>query len=398
MSLGSLLEAIEMIEPSAARAVQHQPTLAEVTPEQRMAFDHLWDQLGNIDGEFGILTLDGEPCREYRAGLLAAARDPRLQELQGLRVARWPNHDSELEDYEHLLWALSGRELPGLRRCMLDGLHSVDAQANTTIGDLSGLLESAPNLEQLQAFGDVTGLTSSTSLVKLDLVVTRCRREFVASMQRSRFDRLETLILGVYDFELCSAEIAAELGRAVLPSRFPALRELVLYDVPHASAFLEQLLKHRALFDQLEFLRLGLDLDSDCVELLERYAPDLSKVGTVELGTNLMTPSKSKHLEEVITGYTSSFEKTPGPRIAPPPREFPDDPVLRETLDRPVTQLEVAVFTEEAIERSGAKTIRDLVQYNELELLEWFEFPSKSLKEIKEILAQMNVTLRYDPD
>ena len=64
---------------------------------------------------------------------------------------------------------------------------------------------------------------------------------------------------------------------------------------------------------------------------------------------------------------------------------------LREKLDRSIEELELSVRSFNCLEAAGIKTIRDLVQKSESEMLKYRNFGRKSLSEIKNILRDMGL-------
>ena len=65
----------------------------------------------------------------------------------------------------------------------------------------------------------------------------------------------------------------------------------------------------------------------------------------------------------------------------------------KKTLDRLVEELELSVRTSTCLDEAGIERIGDLVQKTEAEMLKTKNFGRKSLKEIKEILAEMGLAL-----
>jgi DNA-directed RNA polymerase subunit alpha len=66
---------------------------------------------------------------------------------------------------------------------------------------------------------------------------------------------------------------------------------------------------------------------------------------------------------------------------------------LNENLFRSVDELELSVRSANCLQNANIKTIGDLVQRTEAEMLKTKNFGRKSLKEIKEILAEMGLSL-----
>ncbi|RMF74908.1 MAG: DNA-directed RNA polymerase subunit alpha [Acidobacteria bacterium] len=70
-----------------------------------------------------------------------------------------------------------------------------------------------------------------------------------------------------------------------------------------------------------------------------------------------------------------------------------EDDRLREHLDRSIDELELSVRSYNCLKNAGIETVRDLVQMTEAELLKTKNFGRKSLNEIKELLADMKLSL-----
>jgi DNA-directed RNA polymerase subunit alpha len=127
----------------------------------------------------------------------------------------------------------------------------------------------------------------------------------------------------------------------------------------------------------------------------------------LELWTNgSVTPEvavadASRILEDQFNLFTD-FMHTP-----PPPPETGEtgaEPVLRtelnEHLFRSVDELELSVRASNCLKTANIRTIADLVQRTESELLKTKNFGKKSLNEIKTILGEMGLSLgmRLDPE
>ncbi|RMG13178.1 MAG: DNA-directed RNA polymerase subunit alpha [Deltaproteobacteria bacterium] len=88
-----------------------------------------------------------------------------------------------------------------------------------------------------------------------------------------------------------------------------------------------------------------------------------------------------------------TFDETEEP--APYEEESSDSDAekLNENLLRSVDELELSVRSQNCLQNANIKTIGDLVQKTEAEMLKTKNFGRKSLKEIKEILAEMGLSL-----
>jgi len=73
-----------------------------------------------------------------------------------------------------------------------------------------------------------------------------------------------------------------------------------------------------------------------------------------------------------------------------------DFTAFNNTLNRPVDELELSVRSYNCLKNADIRTIRDLVQKSEPEMLKTKNFGKKSLQEIKEVLAEMGLTLGMD--
>jgi DNA-directed RNA polymerase subunit alpha len=71
---------------------------------------------------------------------------------------------------------------------------------------------------------------------------------------------------------------------------------------------------------------------------------------------------------------------------------------LNEILNRSVEELELSVRSYNCLKNANIQTISDLVQKTEAEMLRTKNFGRKSLNEIKEILASMNLSfgMKFD--
>jgi DNA-directed RNA polymerase subunit alpha len=71
--------------------------------------------------------------------------------------------------------------------------------------------------------------------------------------------------------------------------------------------------------------------------------------------------------------------------------ELPEN--LAEYLNKSVDELELSVRSANCLKNAGIRTIRDLVQKSERDMLETKNFGRKSLNEIKDILRPMGLSL-----
>jgi len=97
----------------------------------------------------------------------------------------------------------------------------------------------------------------------------------------------------------------------------------------------------------------------------------------------------SKILKEQLTVFIN-FEESEEPVLVETPKE---ETKLNENLFRSVDELELSVRSANCLQQAAIRTIGDLVQKTEAEMLKTKNFGRKSLKEIKEILAEMGLSL-----
>ena len=80
----------------------------------------------------------------------------------------------------------------------------------------------------------------------------------------------------------------------------------------------------------------------------------------------------------------------PGPAPEQPP---PPDPIENPVLDRLVDELELSVRTANCLKNADITTIRELVQRTETDMLKMKNFGRQCLREVKEILAELGLSL-----
>ncbi len=71
---------------------------------------------------------------------------------------------------------------------------------------------------------------------------------------------------------------------------------------------------------------------------------------------------------------------------------------IQRTLDRSIEELELSVRSFNCLEAASIKTIRDLVQKSENEMLKYRNFGRKSLSEIKAVLKEMGLSFNMELD
>jgi len=100
----------------------------------------------------------------------------------------------------------------------------------------------------------------------------------------------------------------------------------------------------------------------------------------------------AKIVKEQLTVFVN-FDETEEPVAVEAPKE---EAKLNENLFRSVDELELSVRSANCLQQANIKTIGDLVQRTEAEMLKTKNFGRKSLNEIKEVLASMGLHLGMD--
>ena len=121
---------------------------------------------------------------------------------------------------------------------------------------------------------------------------------------------------------------------------------------------------------------------------------DFDKLGLEVWTDGSVTPQDAvayaaKIIKEQLTVFVN-FDETEEPVAVEAPKE---EAKLNENLFRSVDELELSVRSANCLQQANIKTIGDLVQRTEAEMLKTKNFGRKSLKEIKEILAEMGLSL-----
>ena len=94
----------------------------------------------------------------------------------------------------------------------------------------------------------------------------------------------------------------------------------------------------------------------------------------------------------LLGGYPYSGPSAPQPALGPPDPP-PPAPARDATLDRSLDELELSMRTANALMGANLRSLRELVQRTEGELLKLPGFGRQSLREVKEVLAELGVSL-----
>jgi len=132
----------------------------------------------------------------------------------------------------------------------------------------------------------------------------------------------------------------------------------------------------------VEAARLGQDTDYDKLSLEVWTNGSVSPEHAIGLAAKLIKDHMS-----IFINFEEDVQEQPEP--------IPQRPaaVVNENLDRSVDELELSVRSYNCLKNADIKTIRDLVQKTEGEMLKTKNFGRKSLNEIKDILTSMGLSL-----
>jgi DNA-directed RNA polymerase subunit alpha len=136
----------------------------------------------------------------------------------------------------------------------------------------------------------------------------------------------------------------------------------------------------------VEAARIGQATDYDRLVLEVWTNGTVSPVDAVGLAATLLRD----HLTIFVNAEHETALEGPGEG------ELPEN--LAEYLNRSVDELELSVRSANCLKNAGIRTIRDLVQRTEKDMLETKNFGRKSLNEIRDILRPMGLSLGMQID
>lgn len=132
------------------------------------------------------------------------------------------------------------------------------------------------------------------------------------------------------------------------------------------------------------------------------YAVEDTRVGQrtdynrliVEIWTSgVITPGEAlDHAAQILRKYLLKFVTTPEEEEEVEEELSEEEKKRIEYLNMPVSELELSVRSQNCLEAAKIETIADLVQKTEQDMLKYKNFGKKSLNEIKQILAEMNLS------
>src|SRR5439155_135255 len=135
-------------------------------------------------------------------------------------------------------------------------------------------------------------------------------------------------------------------------------------------------------------IRLKLHADKTKTIHLRKKGPGIAKAGDIEHDADIEILTPDLHLATLDKGAHLDMEATISrPAVAESITES------NKNLLRSVNELELSVRAANCLKNANIKTIADLVQKTEADMLRTKNFGKKSLNEIKEILSEMGLGL-----
>ncbi len=173
------------------------------------------------------------------------------------------------------------------------------------------------------------------------------------------------------------AKIRLELGRGYIPAEILRQRDVRQENLLMVDAVFSPVTEVKFF---VEPTRIGRRTDFDKLTLEVWTDGSVSPVEAVGHGANVL----SHHLAGLIT-----FEEEPEEEIA----ETEEEDIINEHLFRSVDELELSVRSNNCLKNANIRTIGELVQKTDAEMLKTRNFGKKSLNEIKAILTEMGLSL-----
>ena len=152
--------------------------------------------------------------------------------------------------------------------------------------------------------------------------------------------------------------------------------------IPQIRRYTEWLATHRGLFFD------------DYPALWRWSVTDLGSTNGVEVNGEKTSHRELRHGDRLRIGDLSFEVQYPQGEREPPVKDVPGTEITnRFNLFRSVEELELSVRSANCLQNASIALIGELVQKTEAEMLKTKNFGRKSLKEIKEILADMGLSL-----
>ena len=279
-----------------------------------------------------------------------------------------------------------------------------NALRRTLLSSVEGAAITAVKIDGvLHEFTSITGVTEDVTDIILNLKTIPIKMH-VREAQRLHLDVSGPGVVTSADIT-CSADVEI-LDKAVHLATLgdgAQLKMELIVEVNRGYVVAENNYK-----DDFEIGFIPLDSSHSPVKLVN-YTVDPSRVGqsvnfdklTLLIKTNGSIEPKdalayaASMLREQLSIFIH-FETAP--EASPVKEKDEEKEKLRELLERSVDELELSVRSHNCLKNANIRTIGELVQKSESEILKTKNFGRKSLNEIKEILQQMGLTLGMQID
>lgn len=279
-----------------------------------------------------------------------------------------------------------------------------NALRRTLLSSIEGAAVTAVKIEGvLHEFTSISGVVEDVTDIILNL------KSIPFRMHSKDPQRLSVEISG--PAEVTSADIITNADVDILDTTLPLatlgdnghLKMEMIIDVSRGYVVAED-----NYMDDFEIGFIPLDSAHSPIKLVD-YRVDPSRVGqfvsydklTITIGTNgslepkdalAYAASMLKDQFSIFVHFENALEDTPIKE------KDEEKERLRELLERSVDELELSVRSHNCLKNANIRTIGELVQRTESEILKTKNFGRKSLNEIKEILQQMGLTLGMQID
>jgi len=274
------------------------------------------------------------------------------------------------------------------------------------LSSLSGLAVTGVTIEGVpDEFSPIPGVVEETFHLLLNLKSLRLKILDMEGLERPMVFRLDVKNTSGKESVVKASDIKIDSRIKILPPDFP-LVTLEKHSELHAAIRIElgrgyvpaEIFRQRDVHEDgmlfvdaafspvtevefsTELTRVGRRTDFDKLTLEVWTDGSVSPVEAVGHGAKVLT----QHLTELIT-----FEEEPDEEIS----ETEEEDVVNEHLFRSVDELELSVRSNNCLKNADIRTIGELVQKTDAEMLKTRNFGKKSLNEIKAILTEMGLSL-----
>jgi DNA-directed RNA polymerase subunit alpha len=274
------------------------------------------------------------------------------------------------------------------------------------LSSLSGVAITGVTIEGVSdEFSPIPGVVEETAHVLLNLKSLRLKVLEMEALAQPMSVRLDVKNTSGQESVVKAADIKIGSGVRILNPDLP-LATLEKHSELHASLRIElgsgyvpaEIFRQRDVHEngilfvdaafspvvEVEFFteptRVGRRTDFDKLTLEVWTDSSISPVEAIGQGAKALT----QHLTELIT-----FEEEPEEEIS----EIEEEDTVNEHLFRSVDELELSVRSNNCLKNANIRTIGELVQKTDAEMLKTRNFGKKSLNEIKAILTEMGLSL-----